>query len=149
MSSENRSKSPSTTVRKIEKQPAESKKEKLSTMNDYDSINKDLDEINRNAGSSPYRGTVRESAESRDKDNREIKELRNDMKELLSTVKREVNRVENLEYENKQIKEENKNLFDFKNLPINHNFSNNFSRKEQNYNMSNLSKFDVKFFLNV
>ena len=97
-------------------------------MNDYDSINKDLDEINRNAGSSPYRGTVRESAESRDKDNREIKELRNDMKELLSTVKREVNRVENLEYENKQIKEENKNLFDFKNLPINHNFSNNFSR---------------------
>ncbi len=85
------------------------KENKLNTINDYDTINKELDELKSNNMSSIY---MVQKTLSDGENSKELIEMKNDIKEILSTITRLTLRVENLEFENKQLKEENKNLYD-------------------------------------
>lgn len=91
------------------------KENKLNTINDYDTINKELDELKSNNMSSIYmvQKTMSDGAS-----NKEIIELKNDIKDLINSMNRLTLRVENLEFENKQLKEENKNLYELINQNI-------------------------------
>ena len=109
-----RDKSPSTISRMKTFSSNNKKDSKLNTINDYDSMNRELEELNNNGNNNK----VLEIKGENGKNDFALNILRNDMKDLVSVISKLSLRVENLEFENKQIKEENKNLYELINMNL-------------------------------